>query len=127
MKSIDHAEPVVLAEPGRLPKKGRLVQGRVGAKKCPLDGEHLLMTDRNGIEVDHCPKCRGIWLDRGELDKIIAQATPAKQAAAIRPERGEAAPSEKRGRDRDRDDDDDDDKKRHRKSRSSFLGDLFDF
>lgn len=39
--------------------------------KCPVDGEQLIITERNGVEIDYCPKCRGIWLDRGELDKII--------------------------------------------------------
>ncbi|MFV0293622.1 MAG: zf-TFIIB domain-containing protein [Paracoccus sp. (in: a-proteobacteria)] len=51
--------------------------------KCPVDDETLLMTQRNGVEIDYCPKCRGVWLDRGELDKIIAQsvseATPPVQ------------------------------------------------
>lgn len=39
--------------------------------KCPNCGEILVMTDRNGVEIDYCPKCRGVWLDKGELDKII--------------------------------------------------------
>lgn len=39
--------------------------------KCPVDGETLLMTQRSGVEIDYCPKCRGVWLDRGELDKIL--------------------------------------------------------
>ena len=41
---------------------------------CPVDGETLVMTDRNGVEIDYCPKCRGVWLDRGELDKILERA-----------------------------------------------------
>ena len=39
--------------------------------KCPIDDNDLQMTERQGIEIDYCPKCRGVWLDRGELDKII--------------------------------------------------------
>ena len=39
--------------------------------QCPIDGTQLVMTDRNGVEIDYCPQCRGVWLDRGELDKII--------------------------------------------------------
>lgn len=35
---------------------------------------HLLITERSGIEIDYCPKCRGVWLDRGELDKLIERA-----------------------------------------------------
>lgn len=42
--------------------------------QCPVDGETLMMTERKGVEIDYCPKCRGVWLDRGELDKIIEQA-----------------------------------------------------
>ena len=38
---------------------------------CPIDGTRLEMSERNGIEIDYCPQCRGVWLDRGELDKII--------------------------------------------------------
>lgn len=41
---------------------------------CPKCDVELSMTDRQGIEVDYCPKCRGIWLDRGELDKILARS-----------------------------------------------------
>ena len=56
--------------------------------KCPVDDETLLMTQRDGVEIDYCPKCRGVWLDRGELDKIIeksvgsaAQSQPPVQLA----------------------------------------------
>ncbi|ACD18861.1 TFIIB-type zinc ribbon-containing protein [Paraburkholderia phytofirmans] len=44
--------------------------------KCPVcKTTDLLMTERRSIEVDYCPDCRGVWLDRGELDKLIAQDT----------------------------------------------------
>jgi uncharacterized protein len=39
--------------------------------KCPVDGNTLLMTDRQSVEIDYCPECRGVWLDRGELDKLL--------------------------------------------------------
>lgn len=56
---------------------------------CPVDNETLVMADRNGVEIDYCPKCRGVWLDRGELDKIIERAgegaAPAKAAPAAAP------------------------------------------
>jgi Zn-finger nucleic acid-binding protein len=42
--------------------------------QCPNCNETLVMADRQGIEVDYCPKCRGVWLDRGELDKIIERS-----------------------------------------------------
>jgi uncharacterized protein len=98
--------------------------------KCPIDSTDLVMADRQGIEIDYCPKCRGIWLDRGELDKLIersAAAEPASPAAyAPAPSRAEPAPRAYRH------DDDDDDRRydrrdpRYRK-RKSFLGDIFDF
>ncbi len=45
--------------------------------KCPNCKEvNLVMADRNSIEIDYCPECRGVWLDRGELDKIIERSTP---------------------------------------------------
>ena len=39
--------------------------------QCPTDGTTLTMSERSGIEIDYCPTCRGVWLDRGELDKLI--------------------------------------------------------
>ena len=45
--------------------------------QCPAcAGVQLVMSERSGIEIDYCPKCRGVWLDRGELDKIIERAAP---------------------------------------------------
>ena len=56
-----------------------------GPMACPNDGATLVMSERSGIEIDYCPTCRGVWLDRGELDKIIernAADTAPPQAAA---------------------------------------------
>lgn len=51
--------------------------------KCPVcTTVDLLMSDRNGIEIDYCPQCRGVWLDRGELDKIIERSASLGQAPA---------------------------------------------
>jgi len=52
---------------------------------CPIDGATLVMSERQGIEIDYCPTCRGVWLDRGELDKVIersaaADASPQRQS-----------------------------------------------
>jgi Zn-finger nucleic acid-binding protein len=48
---------------------------------CPIDGSELRITDRQGIEIDYCPQCRGVWLDRGELDKILERsAQPGYQS-----------------------------------------------
>ena len=44
---------------------------------CPIDGTQLVMADRSGVEIDYCPQCRGVWLDRGELDKIIERSVQA--------------------------------------------------
>lgn len=48
---------------------------------CPRCGVTLAMTDRQGVEVDYCPTCRGVWLDRGELDKLIERAAEVPPAA----------------------------------------------
>ena len=60
--------------------------------KCPTDGTTLTMSERGGIEIDYCPECRGVWLDRGELDKIIerslTQAPPAPAPAPAAPQGG---------------------------------------
>nr|WP_314441698.1 zf-TFIIB domain-containing protein [uncultured Sphingomonas sp.] len=50
--------------------------------KCPVDGATLQMSERSGIEIDYCPECRGVWLDRGELDKIIAKSVEAEAPPA---------------------------------------------
>lgn len=50
--------------------------------KCPTDNATLVMSERNGIEIDYCPECRGVWLDRGELDKIIERAGLTQQQPA---------------------------------------------
>ena len=43
--------------------------------KCPVCNVDLTMADRQGVEIDYCPQCRGVWLDRGELDKIIERSS----------------------------------------------------
>ena len=108
--------------------------------QCPVCPEATLaMTNREGIEIDYCPKCRGVWLDRGELDKIIERSLGAAPAAATAPSREPnprpdpryAPPPDPRyapGSYRHHDDDDDDYRKHHSgKRRRGFLGDLFDF
>jgi uncharacterized protein len=100
--------------------------------QCPVDGTALVMTDRSGVEIDYCPKCRGVWLDRGELDKIIERAAPAAPPLALQ-EPGRTAPhADLRPRDDDRRPRGDDRRYREddyarRKRRGSFLDDLFDF
>jgi Zn-finger nucleic acid-binding protein len=53
--------------------------------QCPTDGTVLQMSERSGIEIDYCPTCRGVWLDRGELDKIIERSLTQPGPAAAPP------------------------------------------
>ena len=68
---------------------------------CPRCGTVLTMTERAGVEIDYCPQCRGVWLDRGELDKIIERGetagAPAPSAAAPPPSAWTAPASAQRG------------------------------
>lgn len=98
--------------------------------KCPkCEVVELTMADRSGVEIDYCSACRGVWLDRGELDKII-ERTAMPPIPNERYLEGRH-PGPRFGRERERyDDDDDDDRdddRGHRKKRGGFLGDLFDF
>jgi hypothetical protein len=86
--------------------------------KCPVDNDTLVMSERNGIEIDYCPKCRGVWLDRGELDKIIERSMAVEQT---QPQQ-QARPKEYA-----RSDDYRNQGRPQKKRRESFLGDLFDF
>lgn len=102
--------------------------------QCPIDQTELVMTDRQGVEIDYCPKCRGVWLDRGELDKIIDRSAELSPPSATRVATPAYTPGTAYERDRDsyrdRDDDDDytvDKHGRRKKKRGSFLDDLFDF
>lgn len=86
--------------------------------KCPVCLEpDLVMTDRQGIEIDYCPRCRGVWLDRGELDKII------ERSSALPTQRMPESPLRSS---REYDDDYYADP-RKRKKRGGLLGELFDF
>lgn len=107
---------------------------------CPAGASTLVVIERQGIEIDYCPQCRGVWLDRGELDKLLEQSAPRRDDRDRDEYRGEA-----RRRDDDRrryqDDDDDDDRHRSRnhdprdprgpekprRRREGILGELFDF
>ena len=67
-----------------------------GPMTCPVDGATLVMSERSGIEIDYCPSCRGVWLDRGELDKIIernaADMTPQSPAPPPQQQQQQQAP-----------------------------------
>ena len=65
------------------------------AMNCPHCSVPLVMSERQGVEIDYCPQCRGVWLDRGELDKIMERAAADLAPAAPAPARGapQAPPS----------------------------------
>ena len=97
----------------------------------------MQIVNRNGVEIDYCPQCRGVWLDRGELEKVVQQAANIDRVAPDKEfARGMDRPIEHGPAPYRRDDDDDDDEYRYRKEghrghkkkrMSDFLGDLFDF
>lgn len=96
--------------------------------KCPVCREpDLVMTERQGIEVDYCPQCRGVWLDRGELDKIIERSVPTAAPAAAPAPAPVQTPAPAQSWPRRDDDDDDRYGGRKKKKRGGFLGELFDF
>ena len=88
------------------------------AMLCPTCRVPLTMSERQNIEIDFCPQCRGVWLDRGELDKIIERSVPAA-APAPRTDAPYQAQPDYRGHDPRHG-------HHHPKRRKSFLEDLFD-
>jgi Zn-finger nucleic acid-binding protein len=84
--------------------------------KCPKCNQTLVMSERQGVEIDYCPECRGVWLDRGELDKIAERSTGRESSRAERrfddDDYGPGEPSRESG---------------PRKRRGGFLSELFDF
>jgi len=97
--------------------------------KCPNDSTTLVMSERSGVEIDYCPECRGVWLDRGELDKIIdrAESEFAKNAPVAPPTGPRTQQYGDRysdgGRDRERGYDDRDGYRA--KKKDNWLGELF--
>lgn len=102
--------------------------------KCPntqtCSGVDLVMTERQGVEIDYCPKCRGVWLDRGELDKLMDRAasqSPAPDLSRPAHPQGYASPQHQR-----RPDFEDSDFRQHRghsgtyPRKKSWLSDFFD-
>ena len=88
---------------------------------CPHCSVPLVMAERGGIEIDHCPTCRGVWLDRGELDKIIERGAAEVAPAPVR----QPAPGRQPGYDPYQGPGHDP-HYRHHKRRKSFLEELFD-
>lgn len=75
--------------------------------KCPEDQATLLITERSGVEIDYCPDCRGVWLNKGELDRIIEKNATFENPVARSSQNTVEQP--------------------RKKKRESFLSDLFDF
>lgn len=94
--------------------------------KCPNDQNTLLITERSGIEIDYCPECRGVWLDRGELDKIIDKNEVATQPI-VPPTSSQHVNYDERHAPSYQNQGQYDNKHYKKKKRESFLGDLFDF
>nr|WP_315256765.1 zf-TFIIB domain-containing protein [uncultured Duganella sp.] len=85
---------------------------------CPVcKNVSLVMSERQGIEIDYCPSCRGVWLDRGELDKIIERAAPGAAAAPPPPQQQYRGPDPRYQQQQ---------YPQHKKKRESFLSDIFD-
>ena len=100
--------------------------------KCPNCDQTLVMTERQGVEIDYCPTCRGVWLDKGELDKIIEKSTAAESNQQLK------QTDEKINKRQNDDDDDDeggffnrnrrdDNNENPNRRKGGFLGNLFDF
>ncbi|MES2492615.1 MAG: zf-TFIIB domain-containing protein [Pseudomonadota bacterium] len=66
---------------------------QVAAMSCPVCRVPLAMSDRQGIEIDYCPQCRGVWLDRGELDKIIERSLPQAAPPPVQPSPAQQNPA----------------------------------
>lgn len=91
--------------------------------KCPIDNALLSISDKQGIEIDYCPECRGVWLDRGELDKLIERSSASEPISRSR---------DSYIQDNERYDDDYKDRRYdqptpHKRKKEGFLGELFDF
>jgi Zn-finger nucleic acid-binding protein len=86
--------------------------------QCPIDGTQLVMTERSGVEIDYCPQCRGVWLDRGELDKIIDRS--GAQTVPHQPQRPKSRDYDDRGYSSGY-------YKPKYKKRKSILSEIFDF
>lgn len=98
--------------------------------KCPVCNIDLVMSDRQGVEIDYCPQCRGVWLDRGELDKIIERSNQEMPKQERYNEAPRVNHSEDRYQSDSRHDNNgyyDEHSNYKKKKRGGLLGDLFDF
>ena len=98
--------------------------------KCPVCKDvTLLMTEKKGVEIDSCPECRGIWLDRGELDKLIEKEESYNKeyyGNASKKDYDEHYNDKHYHNDDYYDRDYKNDKYRHKRKKESFMGEIFD-
>jgi Zn-finger nucleic acid-binding protein len=106
---------------------------------CPHGHGTLLRSERQGVEIDYCPQCRGVWLDRGELDKIVERSAAEEEGRGVGRDRDDGRRDDDRDRERHSDDRypgerrddprnaDDPRYAKKKKKRTSFLEDLFEF
>jgi uncharacterized protein len=83
--------------------------------RCPNCSTEMMLSNKNGVEIDHCPRCRGVWLDRGELEKITSMQNRYDDDHYQKYHYGKDY------------DDDDDYYHRRKHKKKSFFGDMFDF
>lgn len=102
--------------------------------KCPNCNETLLMTERHQVEIDYCPICRGVWLDKGELDKLMSYAAEQNKVSSntyedrsFRTEHSNRERSDYREHYREGHRDDHNKHQQYPKKKKSFLSDFFDF
>ena len=83
--------------------------------RCPNCSTEMMLSNKNGVEIDHCPRCRGVWLDRGELEKITSMQNRYDDDHYQKYHYGKDY------------NDDDDYYHRRKHKKKSFFGDMFDF
>lgn len=87
---------IELKVPGKEAEKN--MEHKITPMVCPVCNVGLMMSDRQGVEIDYCPQCRGVWLDRGELDKIIERSAVEMAPPAPGPQRRDYDDDNDRGR-----------------------------
>jgi Zn-finger nucleic acid-binding protein len=88
--------------------------------KCPICNVDLLMSEKQGIEIDYCPTCRGVWLDRGELEKIVERSIYSENRS------GQLSNEDDHNYNRSRENDQDDSRGSKYGKKRNFLSELFD-
>ena len=99
--------------------------------QCPICKQNLVMTERQGVEIDYCPSCRGVWLDRGELDKILEKSasfsTPQPSQSNNYPSQPPYQQSREHHNTHSNQSSNTHYGQPHHKKKESWLGDIFDF